>query len=293
MEKLKDNRFTFLQGGVFLGSTNNYEGSQICIWGLPLDVTSTFRPGSRFAPQTIRAVSEVLEEFSPFLKRDLKEVNFCDLGDLEMIPGQIKENLTRIEEAAFRIWKNGKILLTLGGEHLVSYPLIRTAKRYYPELAVLHFDAHADLREEYQGEKYSHATVMRLVAEEIGPSNLYQLGIRSCTWEEWVYGSENTNLFLDHIKLPLSKLISELKGRPLYLSLDIDVVDPAYAPGTGTPEPGGCMPQELFSALYLLKGANIIGLDIVEVCPAYDTGNITSILAAKLVREAILAFSPS
>lgn len=284
--------FNFLKGGVFLGGSSNYAGAQVCLLGVPLDVTSTFRPGSRFAPQTIRAVSEVLEEFSPFLKRSLKEVTFCDLGDLEIVPGQVEENLGRIEEAAFKVLKDGKILLSLGGEHLVSYPLIRAARRVYPELGVLHFDAHADLREEYQGEKYSHATVMRLVAEEIGASSLYQFGIRSCTWEEWVYGSENTNLFLDHIEAPLSKLIPELKGRPLYLSVDIDVVDPAYAPGTGTPEPGGCTPQELFSALYLLKGANIIGLDLVEVCPAYDAGNITAILAAKLVREAILAFSP-
>ncbi|SMB99088.1 agmatinase [Thermanaeromonas toyohensis ToBE] len=292
MGNLKD-KFTFLQGGVFLGSTDNYVDSWICILGLPLDVTSTFRPGSRFAPQSIRSVSEVLEEFSPFLKRDLKEVAFCDLGDLELVPGRIRENLTRIEEVASEVWKDGKLLLSLGGEHLVSYPLIRAARSHYPELAVLHFDAHADLREEYQGEKYSHATVMRLVAEEIGPSHLYQLGIRSCTWEEWVYGSENTNLFLDHIELPLSRLLPELKGRPLYLTLDIDVVDPAYAPGTGTPEPGGCRPQDIFSALYLLKDAHIIGLDIVEVSPAYDMGNITSILAAKLVREAILAFGPS
>ncbi|MCG0277777.1 MAG: agmatinase [Thermanaeromonas sp.] len=283
----------FLEEGVFLGGSNDYEAARACLLGVPLDVTGTFRPGSRFAPQAIRAVSEVLEEFSPALRRSLREVAFCDLGDLEMVPGQVEENLGRIEEAAFKIMKEGKILLSLGGEHLVSYPLIRAARSLHPELAVLHFDAHADLREEYQGKKYSHATVMRLVAEEIGASNLYQFGIRSCTWEELIYGSENTNFFLDHIEVPLSKLAPELKSRPLYLSLDIDVVDPAYAPGTGTPEPGGCTPQELFSALYLLKGANVVGLDLVEVCPAYDTGNITAILAAKLIREAILAFTPS
>lgn len=280
----------FLRGGAFLGSKENYAASRMCLWGIPLDVTSSFRPGSRFAPQIIRSVSDVLEEFSPYLKRDLKEVPFCDLGDLDLSPGKIEENLERIEAAAAQILADGKFPLSLGGEHLVTYPLIRAVHQHYPDLAVIHLDAHADLREDYLGERYSHATVMRLVAEEIGPANLYQLGIRSCTWEELVYGSEKTNLFLDKIQAPLFRLVPELKERPLYITLDIDVVDPAFAPGTGTPEPGGCSPHEIFSTIYLLKGARVVGLDLVEVCPAYDHNNITAILAAKIIREAILCF---
>ncbi|MGB9663043.1 MAG: agmatinase [Moorellaceae bacterium] len=281
----------FLRGGAFLGSADGYTASRVCLWGIPLDVSSSFRPGSRFAPQAIRSVSEVLEEFSPSLQRELREVPFCDLGDLDLIPGNLERNLERIEAVAAQVLKDGKLSLALGGEHLITYPLIRAAHRYYPDLAVIHLDAHADLREEYLGEKYSHATVMRLVAEEIGPSNLYQFGIRSCTWEELAYGNERTNLFLDKVRLPLARLAPELKERPLYLTLDIDVVDPAFAPGTGTPEPGGCLPQEIFAALYLLKGARVVGMDLVEVCPPYDHQHITAILAAKMVREAILCFA--
>ncbi|MGI9950937.1 agmatinase [Moorellaceae bacterium AZ2] len=279
-----------LRGGTFLGGTEDYAGARVCLLGLPLDVTTSFRPGSRFAPQTIRAVSEVLEDFSPTLRRNLGEVPFYDLGDLDLIPGDIEENLRRIEGSARKILQDGKFLLSLGGEHLVSYPLIRAVHRRYPDLAVIHLDAHADLREDYLGKQYSHATVMRLVAGDIGPDNLYQFGIRSCTWEELAYGSQQTNFFLDKIREPLARLVPQWKDRPLYLSVDIDVIDPAFAPGTGTPEPGGCRPQEVFEAIYNLKGSRVVAMDLVEVCPPYDNGNITAILAAKIIREAILCF---
>ncbi|HBT47237.1 MAG TPA: agmatinase [Peptococcaceae bacterium] len=280
----------FLRQGSFLGSREDYAGARVCLLGLPLDVSTSFRPGCRFGPAVIRAVSEVLEEFSPAVWRSLGEVPFCDLGDLELIPGDIEENLHRIEGAAEAILGDGKFFLALGGEHLVSYPLIRAVRRRYPDLAVIQLDAHADLREEYLGKRYSHATVMRLVAGEIGPDNLYQFGVRSCTWEELAYGSRETNFFLDKILEPLTRLVPHLTGRPLYLSVDIDVIDPAFAPGTGTPEPGGCRPQEIFEAIYSLKGSRVVAMDLVEVCPPHDCGDITSVLAAKIVREAVLCF---
>ncbi|KYH31237.1 agmatinase [Moorella mulderi DSM 14980] len=274
----------------FLASGDNYEGARVVLAGIPFDATTSFRPGARWAPQAIRAVSEVLEEYSPYLQRELGQVPFYDAGDLDLVPGRLEANLERMEAAAAALFQDKKIPLFLGGEHLVSYPLIRSARRYYPNLAVLHFDAHADLREEYLGERLSHATVMRLVAEEIGPGNLYQFGIRSGTWGEFAYGQEETNFFMDVITTPLEKLVPELGSRPLYVSIDIDVVDPAFAPGTGTPEPGGCTPREILQVIYLLRQARVVAFDLVEVCPAYDHGNITAILAGKIIREAILAW---
>ncbi|PRR69038.1 Agmatinase [Moorella humiferrea] len=284
-------KYKFNQTGKFLGSGGEYKSAHTVLAGLPFDATTSFRPGARWGPQAVRNVSEVLEEYSPRLNRDLSEVSFYDAGDLDLVPGRVEVNLERMEAAAAALFQDGKLPLFLGGEHLISYPLIRAARRHYPDLAVLHFDAHADLREEYLGERLSHATVMRLVAEEIGPGNLYQFGIRSGTWGEFAYGQEETNFFMDVITQPLARLVPEFGSRPLYVSIDIDVVDPAFAPGTGTPEPGGCTPREILEAIYLLSRARVVAFDLVEVCPAFDQANITAALAAKILREAILAWS--
>ncbi|MGI9862673.1 agmatinase [Moorella naiadis] len=280
----------FTRGQVFLASTDDFAAARAVLAGIPFDATTSFRPGTRWGPRAIREVSEVLEEYSPYLRRELGQVPFYDAGDLDLTPGRVEAGLEQMAAAAAAIFTAGKQPFFLGGEHLVSYPLIRAAHRYYPELAVLHFDAHADLREEYLGERLSHATVMRLVAEEIGPGNLYQFGIRSGTWGEFAYGQGETNFFLDVITSPLTKLVPELGRRPLYVTIDIDIIDPAYAPGTGTPEPGGCSPGEIFKAIQLLQDANVVAFDLVEVCPAYDQSAITAILAAKILREALLAW---
>ncbi|AOQ24769.1 Agmatinase [Moorella thermoacetica] len=280
----------FTRGQGFLASSNDFAGAHAVLAGIPFDATTSFRPGTRWGPRAIRSVSEVLEEYSPYLQRELTGVPFYDAGDLDLPPGRVEASLERMEAAADAIFAAARIPFFMGGEHLVSYPLIRAAYRHYPDLAVLHFDAHADLREDYLGERFSHATVMRLVAEEIGPDRLYQFGIRSGTWGEFAYGQEETNFFMDVITPPLAKLVPELVRRPLYVTIDIDVVDPAFAPGTGTPEPGGCPPGEIFKAIQILQGANVVAFDLVEVCPAYDQSDITAILAAKILREAILAW---
>ncbi len=280
----------YTRGQGFLAAADNYDQASVVLAGLPFDATASFRPGARYGPQAVRAVSAVLEEYSPYLQKDLREIIFYDAGDLDLIPGQVETSLKRIKEAAAALLQAGKLPFFLGGEHLVSYPLIQAAYRCHPDLAVLHFDAHADLRAEYLGEKFSHATVMRLVAEEIGPQSLYQFGIRSGTREEFAYGRQETNFYAGAVAAPLEKIIPEWEQRPLYITMDIDVVDPAFAPGTGTPEPGGCTPREIFNALYLLKNANVVAFDLVEICPAYDQSHITAILAAKIIREALLAW---
>jgi agmatinase len=275
----------------FMGSIDQYDEAKVVILGVPLEATLSFRPGTRFGPQQIRNVSVGLEEFSVYRNRDLTEVAFFDAGDVAFPYGNVEESLRLIEQAATQIIRDQKKPIFIGGEHLVSYPLIKAAAAQYPELVVLHFDAHADLRPDYLGQELSHATVMRQVVTKcLKPNNLYQFGIRSGTREEFKFAQEHTNLSVEAILDPLTSVLPRIKECPLYLSIDIDVADPAFAPGTGTPEPGGCTSRELISVIHALQGLNLIGMDIVEVSPMNDVNDQTSLLAAKLIREAILTF---
>ncbi len=275
----------------FIGAQEGYDGARAVIVGAPLDTTMTFRAGARHAPREIRQFSWVLEEYSPRLGRDLGELRFCDLGDLCLPWGNVREGLRRIRETAERLLRDGKFPVFIGGEHLVSLPIVEAAVERYPGLVVLQLDAHADLLDEYLGERYSHATVMRRVAEVVGGENVYQLGIRSGAREEFEYGRGHTHIFLHEVLRPLEKIARTLDGRPVYVTVDIDVVDPAYAPGTGTPEPGGCSSLELMEAIYLLRGLHVVGFDLVEVNPVYDLSGRTAVLAAKVIREMLLVWA--
>jgi agmatinase len=274
----------------FMGATENYEEADIALVGIPMDFTVSFRPGTRMGPQQIRTVSYGIEEYSVYLDKDLADKSYFDLGDMNLPFGNVEGSLTVIENVTRRMLADKKFPILLGGEHLVTYPIIRAFKEQYQDLVVIHFDAHADLRLDYAGEPNSHATVMRKVAQMIEPKNLYQFGIRSGTSDEFQYAKENTNMFIDRVIEPLKQVIPTLGQRPVYVSLDIDVVDPAYAPGTGTPEAGGCSSREIIEAIHELGAANIVGFDLVEVSPATDQSERTSLLAAKIIREAILAF---
>ncbi|OPX85323.1 MAG: Agmatinase [Pelotomaculum sp. PtaB.Bin104] len=274
----------------FMGCAESYEESRLVLVGAPMDLTVSFRPGTRFGPQQIRRVSYGLEEYSFDLDRDLADCNFYDAGDVSLPFGSVQESLRRIGLVTAKLLVMGKFPITLGGEHLVSLPVLQEMARVYPRLAVIVFDAHTDLREDYLGEEYSHATVMRRVTEVVGGCNLYQFGIRSGTKAEFDFARQNTNLHLNELIAPLQELIPQLGNRPVYVSVDIDVVDPAYAPGTGAPEPGGCTSAEIIKAIHLLDSLNVVGFDLVEVCPPYDQSERTALLAAKLVREAILTF---
>ena len=283
----------FIRREQFLAAGDD-PNAQVVLMGAPLDVTTSFRPGTRFGPARIRAVSDGLEEFSPVLDRELADVPFYDAGDMDLAPGRVRESLSAIEEAVAAAVGRGQLPVVLGGEHLLTLGAVRGVLRHVPDLAVIQFDAHADLRDDYLGEKLSHATVMRRVAELIGPGRLYQLGIRSGTADEFRFGSAQTNFY----PLPLGGTMAELAeraaaavgSRPVYITLDIDVVDPGFAPGTGTPEPGGVTPGQLLQALYALSELNVVGIDVVEVCPPQDVSDVTSVLAAKIVREALLCF---
>ncbi|MDH4101333.1 MAG: agmatinase [Nitrospirota bacterium] len=271
----------------FMASRENYDEGKIIIFSAPLDHTTSYRPGTRFAGPHVREASYGLEEFDFLGGKTIEDVSFFDWGELLLPPGNTPAALQSIYHAAAKVFADGKIPFTIGGEHLISSPLIIAASEKYPDLAVFHFDAHADLREDYMGMRESHASVMRRVAEVIGPENIYQFGIRSGSKDEREF-AKKTNL-MSWPGDSLAKAIEETKGRPVYLTIDIDVVDPAFAPGTGTPEPGGCTSADILGAVNRFAAANLIGFDLVEVSPPNDSSNITSILAAKIIRQALLA----
>lgn len=276
------------RGAPFLGSKEEYEEAQVVLLGAPLDWTISWRPGARFGPAHIRTSSEVLEEYSPALDCDLSAVPFYDAGDLELPFGDTAASLSLIRESVQRIVTDGKVPFLLGGEHLVTYPAVEAVKQFYSDLAVLHFDAHADLRQEYLGVTLSHATVMRRVLE-LG-LELYQFGVRSGSEAEFFFAPTHTHFYPFEVREALEKVIPTLAGRPVYVTIDIDVVDPSFAPGTGTPEPGGCTSQEILETVYALRDLRVVGFDLVEVAPLYDPSGRTGVLAAKIVREAILAW---
>ena len=274
----------------FMGATDDYQTAAAVLLGIPMDFTVSFRAGSRMGPQQIRQVSPGIEEYSCYLDQDLADHDYFDAGDLILPFGNVPESLRIIQEAAQSIFADNKFPLFIGGEHLVSLPLIQAAYEKYPDLAVVHFDAHADLRMEYLGEKYSHATVMRRVAEMIGGENIFQFGIRSGEAAEFAFARKHVNTFCFDVLEPLEKAIPQLQGRPVYVTLDIDVVDPAFAPGTGTPEPGGCTSKEIIRCIHLLGQCQVVAFDLVEILPMVDLSERTALLGAKLIREALLTF---
>lgn len=274
----------------YMGSSDLIDKCTRVIVGLPMDSTTSFRPGTRLAPYRVREVSEGIEEYSIYQNRSLQEIDYYDAGDVLIPFGNIRESLHRIEAVTAFFLEQGKRIFAIGGEHLVSLPVIKAYHNIYPDLAVIQMDAHADLREEYLGEVLSHATVMRQVAEELKDKSLFQLGIRSATRDELNYAAGRTALYLDRLLDAVNEAKKHAGSRPVYISLDIDVLDPAFAPGTGTPEAGGFSSRELFQVLHSLADLNIVGFDMVEISPPYDTGDNTSILGAKILRETLLAY---
>lgn len=276
----------------FMGSTESYEDAKIVMVGVPMDFTCSFRPGTRFGPQKIREVSIGIEEYSIYMDRSLEDFKYYDAGDLDLPIGNVEKSLELIGQAAKEVVEDKKFPLFIGGEHLISVPVIKEVyKKYGDELIVIHFDAHADLREGYLGCPNSHASAIRRLVDFMPGKNIYQFGIRSGTKEEFEYAKENTNMYTIEVLEPLKKVIDKFKGKPVYFTLDIDVVDPAYANGTGTPEPGGISSKELLQALGLVKDLNLVGFDLVEVSPHYDQSDRTALLAAKVIRDMIIIAS--
>lgn len=280
-------------GNVFIGASDDLEQSQAVLYGMPMDWTVSFRPGSRFGPARIRESSLVHEEYSHYLERELTELTYYDAGDIPLAFGNPERSLQQIREFVRQVLDLKKIPIGMGGEHLVTWPVVREVYRNYPDLAVIHIDAHADLRTDYEGEPYSHATPLRKIAELIGGPNLYQFGIRSMTKEELAFVRESgIHFYPFDVVQPLRESLPALAGRPVYVTIDIDALDPAHAPGTGTPEPGGITSKEMLAAIHAIarSDVHVVGADLVEVAPAYDPSEQTAVLASKLIREMLLGF---
>lgn len=280
-------------GNVFIGSHPVFEESEAVLYGMPMDWTVSYRPGSRFGPTRIREVSIGLEEYSPYLDRELEEVKYFDAGDIPLPFGNPQRSLNMIEEYIDQLLAADKFPLGMGGEHLVSWPVMKAMYKKYPDLAIIHMDAHTDLREEYEGEPLSHSTPIRKVAELIGPENVYSFGIRSGMKEEFQWAKENgMHISKFEVLEPLKEILPTLAGRPVYVTIDIDVLDPAHAPGTGTVDTGGITSKELLASIHAIAKSDlrIVGGDLVEVAPIYDPSEQTANTASKLIREMILGW---
>ena len=272
----------------FLGCAREYDESRVAVFGAPYDSTTSFRPGARFGPHAARSESFGLETFSPYQNRDLTEVPVFDGGDLELSFGPPEPALAAVGEMTGRIMADGKLPVMIGGEHLLTLGAVRAAARLHPGLAIIHFDAHADLRDEYLGQTLSHATVMRRAWELLGDGRIHQFGIRSGDGLEFAWGADHIITHRFDFQ-GLEELIDSLGRRPVYFSLDLDVLDPAYFPGTGTPEPGGVTFTELLNAVLTVGRLNLVGCDLMELCPVYDPSGRSTAAAAKILRELIIA----
>ncbi|MDD3114770.1 MAG: agmatinase [Anaerovibrio sp.] len=271
----------------FLGCEAELEEARIVIYGAPFDSTTSYRPGTRLASRTMRAESYGLETYSPYQDLDMEDAAVFDSGDLELCFGDTEAALLKIEERAWEILSAGKLPFMIGGEHLVTLGAVRAAVKKYPDLHILHFDAHTDLREEYLGAHLSHASVLRRIWDLVGDNRIWQLGIRSGMREEFQWAKQHTSLHPFDLRA-MPEALAALQGKPVYFTIDLDVMDPAAFPGTGTPEYGGVSFKELMEAAVAGCGLNIVGCDLVELSPVYDQSGASTAAALKLLREMLL-----
>lgn len=266
----------------WMGQNADYNSSDVVMLGMPFDGTVSYRPGSRFAPEMIRLASWGLETYSPYFDRDLEEVNFHDAGDLDFPLGNTYDSLDLIKENVEQIYKDKKRVFGIGGEHLVTLPTIQAISNFYKDITVVHFDAHTDLRQEYLGEEMSHSAVLYHIGKIVGFKNVKQIGIRSGTKEEF----DLMEKYKTRLDFPTQ--LNKLKNKNVFVTLDLDVLDPSVMSGTGTPEAGGLTFNELMDWFKELNGLNIIGADVVELAPHYDASGVSTAVATKVIRELLM-----
>lgn len=271
----------------FIGCDSDYEQSKIVIFGAPFDSTTSYRPGTRFASSAMRSESFGVETYSPYQDKDLLDCKIFDGGDLELPFGNPQKALTQIKEFTAKILSDKKLPLMIGGEHLVTLGSVQAVFEKYPDLHILHFDAHADLRHDYLEETLSHACVMRRIWELVGDDKIYQFGIRSGDREEFDWAKDHVSTCKFDFET-IDTAIKKLEGKPVYLTIDLDVLDPSVFPGTGTPEAGGVSFQALQMAIHKASSLNIVGCDMNELSPIYDQTGASTALACKLLRELML-----
>ena len=275
----------------FIGCDNEYDESQIVIFGAPFDGTTSYRPGTRFAAAAMRNESTGIETYSPYQDKDLEDYNIFDGGDLEFVFGNPAKNIAIIKEYVSELLKDNKIPAMIGGEHLVTLGAVQAVAEKYNDLHIIHFDAHADLRDDYLGEKLSHATVIHRVWDIVGDNKIFQFGIRSGEKGEFEFAKNHTYMNKFDMKT-LDEVIAKLKNKPVYITIDLDVLDSSVFPGTGTPEAGGITFKELINAIMLFQNLeNIVAFDINELSPMLDASGASTACACKVLREMLLAVS--
>lgn len=273
----------------FIGFDSSYNEAKGVLFGAPFDGTTSFKPGTRFAANAMREDSWAIESYSPYQDKDLEDLDLCDIGDIELPFGNKGKTLRMIEAQVKKIIADNKIPMMIGGEHLVSFAPISALSKKYNDLCVIHFDAHTDLRADYLGEKLSHATVIRRVWDMLGDNRIFQFCIRSGLKEEFEWAKEHTHLE-KFTYTTLKQTVQNLKNKPVYITIDLDVLDPSVFPGTGTPEPGGINFNEMLEIIQTLSQLeNVVGFDVVELSPRYDMSGISTAAACKVLRELTLA----
>lgn len=271
----------------FLGCDKEYDAARIVLFGAPFDSTTSYRPGTRFASRTMRAESYGLETYSPYQDLDLEDAAVFDGGDLELCFGDTEKALEEITAYTEKILADGKLPLMIGGEHLVTLGAVWAVAQKYPDLHIIHFDAHADLRDDYLGARLSHATVLRRVWDIVGDGRIYQFGIRSGERAEFAWGRQHVHTHKFDFA-GLEETVAALKGKPVYFTLDLDVLDPSCFPGTGTPEAGGVSFLQLLEAVLQVGTLDIVGCDINELSPPLDASGASTATALKVLRELLL-----
>ena len=277
----------------FIGAESTFEDADVVLFGAPYDSTTSFRPGTRFGPSAVRTESFGIETYSPYQDRDLEtDARVHDAGDLELPFGSPERALDMIEARAGEILGAGKVPFLLGGEHLVTLGGVRAAAKRFPNLRIIHFDAHDDLRDDYLGVRLSHACVMRRCHDLLGDGRIWQFGIRSGTRDEFSFMKAG-HVVTEPFTINTLRSLSFPEGAPVYLTVDLDVLDPSEFPGTGTQEAGGVRFTELLDALrWILGRFNVVAMDNVELSPALDPSGRSTALACKLMREELLAWRP-
>jgi agmatinase len=274
----------------FIGCDKSYDEADLVLFGAPYDSTASYRPGARFAAGAMRAASAALETYSPYQNRDLQQSSVHDYFDLDLAPGEPGPALRAVENLVGQLIRDHKTPVMIGGEHLLSLGAARALAQNYPDLCVVQFDAHTDLRSEYLGQSLSHATIMRRIWDLLGNGRIFQFGVRSGAADEFAWAPGH--VFLQKYDFSgLAEVCVQLRGRPVYFTLDLDVLDPSCFPGAGTPEAGGVNFTQLLDAVLQVAGLNLVGVDINELCPDNDASGVSTLTACKLLREIILAIS--
>ncbi len=294
--KLKDLSLFNNDGAIFMSAQRGIDQCRVSLLGVPYDGTCCFRPGARFGPSAVREDSYGIETYCPQLNLDLEDINFADLGSLDVPLGDAKLTLDYIKDATDILLKNNLKPLIIGGEHSITSAVIKSIITNYPELIMIQLDAHADLRDEWLGSKFSHACTMKRCLDILPSKKIFQIGIRSGTKSEFLEMNNSQRLIqhtLGENAKSLEEALKSFKGRPIYLTFDLDWFDPSIMPGTGTPEPGGYFWRDFAAIIDVIKSHNLIGADVVELSPKLDNTGISSILAAKVIRSLIMLLDKS